>query len=164
MRPISLRQSQSGSILIESLVAILLFSLGMLAFVGQQAAAIKYVSDSRYRTEAALWADNLLGQMAAAPQSTLFTQYASGGPAFTAWRNQVIAAGSGIPGATAANVTIALTDADPLVGGAATALTRYLGVTITINWSVRGNEQVYGAGDLLGGTYTTNTTLYLGAI
>ncbi len=144
-------QRQQGSIMIESLVAILLFSLGVLAFVGQQLSALKYVADSRYRTEAAVWADTLIAEMTVAPQGTLMAQYAGGGPAFVAWRNRVMAAGTGLPGATVANVTLALAPGvTPLSFDA----------TVSVGWQVRGNEQAYGAGDQLGGVYTTTTTLY----
>ena len=137
--------------MIESLVAILLFSLGMLAFIGQQASALKYVADSRYRTEAAVWADTLIAEMTVAPSATLPAQYGGGGPAFVAWRNRVMAPGTGLPGATAANVTLVLTAG--VIGGTYDA-------TVTVGWQVRGNEKAYGAGDQLGGVYTTSTTLY----
>ena len=48
----SVRKSQQGVVLIEAMIAILLFSLGVLAIVGLQAAMIKNVDDSKYRTEA----------------------------------------------------------------------------------------------------------------
>lgn len=58
--------SQAGVILLEALIAILIFSLGILALIGLQAAMIGGASDARYRSEAnfiaqqrfgALWAD-----------------------------------------------------------------------------------------------------------
>jgi type IV pilus assembly protein PilV len=54
---------QSGSMLLESFIAILIFSMGILAIVGMQASAIKNSTDSRYRSEAAQLANSLLGQM-----------------------------------------------------------------------------------------------------
>ena len=55
--------SQSGIALLEALVAILIFSVGILALVGLQATAIKQSSDARYRSEAAALANELIGQM-----------------------------------------------------------------------------------------------------
>lgn len=155
-------QSQRGSILIESLVAILLFSLGILAFVGQQASAIKYIADSRYRTEAAVWADNVVAEMQLYPQNLICADYSAGGVMFNNWQNKITAAGTGLPGAN--NITITLTDASS--GAAATpcaATDRFLNAIVTVGWSVSGNEKLY-AGDTLGGTYTTNTTFYLGTL
>jgi len=59
---------QQGVVLLESLVAILLFSMGVLALVGLQGAMVKNTSDSKYRAEASfiaqqrismIWADNI---------------------------------------------------------------------------------------------------------
>ncbi|HYX65852.1 MAG TPA: hypothetical protein VE935_16670 [Burkholderiales bacterium] len=54
---------QHGAALLEALVAILIFSIGILAAVGMQAAAIKNVTESKYRTEAAFLANRLFGMM-----------------------------------------------------------------------------------------------------
>ena len=55
--------SERGVMLIEALVAILIFSIGILAVVGMQAVAIKDVSGAKYRSEAAFLAQELLAQM-----------------------------------------------------------------------------------------------------
>ena len=47
-----LKSAQQGAVLIEAMVAILIFSLGVLAIVGLQANMIKNVADSKYRSEA----------------------------------------------------------------------------------------------------------------
>jgi len=57
------RKLQEGVMLIEALIAILIFSIGILAVVGMQGAAIKNVTDSRSRSEAAFLASELLAQM-----------------------------------------------------------------------------------------------------
>jgi type IV pilus assembly protein PilV len=54
---------QAGVMLLEVLIAILIFSIGILAVVGMQAAAINNVNDSKYRSEAAFLTDRLLSQM-----------------------------------------------------------------------------------------------------
>ena len=54
---------QGGVALLEALIGILIFSIGILAVVGMQATAIKTVSDSKYRSEAAFLANQLLTQM-----------------------------------------------------------------------------------------------------
>lgn len=57
--------SQQGSVLIESLVAVTIFSMGVLALVGLQSAMIKNSSDNRYRAEAQLIAQTHIANMMA---------------------------------------------------------------------------------------------------
>ena len=54
---------QGGVMLLEALIAILIFSIGILAVVGMQAVTIKNVTDSKHRTEAAFLTNKLLSQM-----------------------------------------------------------------------------------------------------
>lgn len=54
---------QGGVMLIEALVGILIFSIGILALIGMQGAAMKNTNDARYRSEAALFATQIIGQM-----------------------------------------------------------------------------------------------------
>jgi len=62
-KPLPLRDLQQGVMLIEALIAILIFSIGILAVVGMQGIAIKNVTESRSRSEAAFLASELLAQM-----------------------------------------------------------------------------------------------------
>lgn len=64
-----LRSAQQGAVLIEAMVAILIFSLGVLAIVGLQANMIKNVADSKYRSEASYIAQSLIAQMWADPDN-----------------------------------------------------------------------------------------------
>jgi type IV pilus assembly protein PilV len=61
------KSTQRGVLLIEALVAILIFSVGVLAIVGLQAAMIKNTADSKYRSEASYIAQARIGQMWADP-------------------------------------------------------------------------------------------------
>lgn len=54
---------QKGVVLLESLIAILLFSMGILALVGLQGAMVKNTSDAKYRAEATFIAQQRLGVM-----------------------------------------------------------------------------------------------------
>lgn len=56
-------KTQSGSVLLEALIAILLFSMGMLALAGVQAAAIKNAAQAKYRAEASFLANQIIAQM-----------------------------------------------------------------------------------------------------
>ena len=94
-------RQQSGMMLIESLLAILVFSLGILALVGLQGMAIKQSTDARYRTEAALLANDIIGQMWVSDRTTAGAagefQY-PGGAAYNTWRARV---GGVLPGVAA---------------------------------------------------------------
>ncbi len=54
---------QSGSVILEALIAILIFSVGILALVGMQATAINNVSDAKYRADAGFLSDQIIGVM-----------------------------------------------------------------------------------------------------
>ncbi len=56
---------QSGSVLIESMVAVVIFSMGVLSLVGLQGAMQKNSSDNRYRAEAQLIAQTHIANMMA---------------------------------------------------------------------------------------------------
>ncbi|MFA6040113.1 MAG: prepilin-type cleavage/methylation domain-containing protein [Methylophilus sp.] len=56
-------QGQQGAALLEALIAILLFSLGILALAGLQAAMIKNTDDAKYRSEATFVAQEMLGNI-----------------------------------------------------------------------------------------------------
>lgn len=60
---------QEGVMLLEALVAILIFSIGILALVGLQATMIKSTADARYRSEASYVAQERIGQMWADPNN-----------------------------------------------------------------------------------------------
>ena len=54
---------QAGSVLLEAMIAILIFSMGVLAIVGLQAAMIKNTADSKYRIDASYIAQQRIGVM-----------------------------------------------------------------------------------------------------
>lgn len=69
------RSSQSGVVLIEAMVAILLFSLGVLALAGLQASLIRSSTDSRSRAEAVYLAQQKIGEMWADPAGAAAGNY-----------------------------------------------------------------------------------------
>jgi type IV pilus assembly protein PilV len=56
-------RGQAGVVLLEVLVAVLIFSIGVLAIIGLQAAAITTVADARYRVDASSLANQVIGRM-----------------------------------------------------------------------------------------------------
>ncbi len=55
--------AQQGVMLIEALVAILLFTLGIVAVLGLQANSIVQVTQAKYRTDASYLANQIVGKM-----------------------------------------------------------------------------------------------------
>jgi type IV pilus assembly protein PilV len=73
-------RKQRGVVLLEVFIAILIFSMGILAVVSMQAVAIKNVTDSKYRSEAAFLTNRLLSQMWTDAGSIAQYAYSGTGP------------------------------------------------------------------------------------
>jgi len=86
-----IRRVQKGAFLLEALIGILIFSLGILGIVGLQAQAIRFTNDSEYRAEAVYLANSLISQMWSDDRSTLKANYDSvvGGAKYTAFKADV---------------------------------------------------------------------------
>ena len=65
--------AERGAVLLEAFIAILLFSMGILALVGVQATAVKHAADAKYRAEAAYLANQIIAQMWAENPANLAT-------------------------------------------------------------------------------------------
>lgn len=61
------KSDQEGMVILEALIAILIFSLGILALVGLQATMIKNTGASKYRLDASYIAQKRIGEMWADP-------------------------------------------------------------------------------------------------
>ncbi|MDP2761236.1 MAG: prepilin-type cleavage/methylation domain-containing protein [Sideroxyarcus sp.] len=57
------KSAQQGVVIIEAMIAILIFSIGVLGIVGMQANMVKNTSDSKYRAEASYIAQQTIGTM-----------------------------------------------------------------------------------------------------
>jgi type IV pilus assembly protein PilV len=64
---------QAGFTLIEVLVSLLVFSVGVLALVGLQGQAVRFASDAQHRASATFLADQLLARMLISDKTTLST-------------------------------------------------------------------------------------------
>ena len=60
-------KNQAGVILLETLISILIFSIGLLALVGVQAVMVSNTSDAKYRSEAAFIAQKRIAELWANP-------------------------------------------------------------------------------------------------
>jgi type IV pilus assembly protein PilV len=56
-------RGQSGAMMLEALIGILIFSTGILALVGMQALSVKYVADAKYRADASFLANQIIADM-----------------------------------------------------------------------------------------------------
>ena len=87
--------------LIEALLGILIFSIGILAVLGLQAMAVKNTIDAQYRTEASFLANQIVGTMwTECGQSCALSGFATASPnaKTVSWRTQVA---SRLPGVVA---------------------------------------------------------------
>ena len=87
---------QSGSSLIESMIALLILALGMLGVVALQANAIRFSSDSVYRAQAAVSASSFIEAARSAGPGALPLYTGPEGARFVSWKN---ALASTLPGA-----------------------------------------------------------------
>jgi type IV pilus assembly protein PilV len=111
-------KTQTGSFILEALIAILIFSFGVLGIVGLQARSLKFTNDSQYRAEAVYHANSLLAKMwtGNATPTQLAADYDQGGlgPGYVTFRDTVAAPITGLPGATANPPLLKVNDAgDP---------------------------------------------------
>lgn len=140
------RHRQSGMFLLEALIAILIFSLGILGMVAMGGTAIAAQSDAQFRTEAANFANEIASKMAlnvnptgvAASLLTFAHQPVSGGycnfagdvstnPIVLSWIDRITGADPtvlGLPGATNLSESIAVDTSQP----------GYSTVTISVCW------------------------------
>lgn len=142
---------QSGFFLLEALLAILIFSLGILGMVAMNARAIQAKADAAYRTDAAKFADEIASQIALNVDRSTPTQMQNslatfahqptplpngsgcggggGAPSsntvVTDWLSRVTNATTGLPGAVDSWQQI-------IVTGAA----NFNSVTVTLCWKV----------------------------
>lgn len=102
--------AQGGVMLLEALVAILIFTLGIIALMGLQAASIQQVSQNKYRTDASYLANQIIGKMWV--DQTNLASYAGVGYAGRVyWDAQVastLPSGTGTIGVNGQTVTITI--------------------------------------------------------
>lgn len=57
------KPAQQGAVLLEAMISILIFSVGILAIAGLQAAMVKNTTDSKFRSDASFIAQKAIGEM-----------------------------------------------------------------------------------------------------
>jgi len=142
--------------LLEALIAILIFSMGILAMVGLQAASVKLSSDAKYRSDASLLANELIGKMWVSNRTpaTLQANFQGGpqtptvtdGASYTAWVSDVAAALPGVTGVAANQPVVTIAVIAPVAPATSTSSQ----VTITLFW--RSPNEAVASGALCGVT------------
>ncbi|HTS54530.1 MAG TPA: type IV pilus modification protein PilV [Burkholderiales bacterium] len=124
-------KNQRGVLLLEALIGILLFSIGVLAVVALQTAAIKAVTEAKFRSDASFLADQIIGQIWANRTNAATYVYPVGSPpaAVAAWVNEVQ---SGLPNAATYPPQVVVT---PTAYAGPPAYTAYQ-VTVTLSWQL----------------------------
>ena len=125
-------KKQAGIILLEGLIAILIFSMGILAIVGLQAASIRNSADAKYRADASTLANQIIGQMWA-DQANLAAYAHNPTPAAAACNPVVAASGNANVTGWLANVAASLPGATGVTQQIIIAPITNL-VTVTICW------------------------------
>ena len=152
--------SQQGVFLIEALLGILIFSLGVLAMVALGTAAVSAQSDAQYRTEAATLVNEIASEIALkanrlpqpTPAATLaalnasllpfqhnaggptcnFTAAPSADPLVTNWTNKMLVdTPPALPGVSALGLQIDTT-----------TLAAFSGVRVTVCWQAPADKSV----------------------
>jgi type IV pilus assembly protein PilV len=120
---------QSGSVLLESLMAILIFSMGILALVALLGASVRDTTSAKYRTDASMLANEIIGQMWTDDKTNaaLKNNYNStGGAKYVVWKDKVTATLPGVSNANANLPTIAIDDNNV--------------ATVTVYWKLPGES------------------------
>ncbi len=124
--------------LLEALISIVIFSIGVLALIGTSTVATTKLGDAKYRVDAALLANELIGEMWVSDrtQANLQANFSSpGGPAYLSWANTRVA--TTLPGVSGALLpTVA-------VSAVTATSTPSSYVTITIQWQAPGDKNAH---------------------
>jgi type IV pilus assembly protein PilV len=118
---------QQGVMLLEALIGILIFSIGILAMLGMQATAMRATMDAKYRAEAGYLVNQIIGTMWVdrTNLASYDTTSGAGNTNLTNWETQV---STQLPNASGANApTIAVVGTQ---------------VTVTVKWKRPGEVTV----------------------
>lgn len=129
------RRHQRGAMLLEALVALLIFSFGILGVVGLQAAAVQQSTDARYRSEAAQLVDQLIGQMwttSRTPAALQASFNTCGGSTCTGYASWAATVATRLPGVNTGGTT------KPVVNVDNSGI-----VTVTIYWKSPSDETAH---------------------
>lgn len=125
-----LRSGQQGVMLLEALIGVLIFSLGVLALVAMQSVSVSSVSNAKYRVEAAFLAEEIMNYMWLDPQNIQIGYAYPGGNSvyLQDWVTRVQAGGTGLPNAATYPPTVVIVNTQPA------GVSPIWQATVRINW------------------------------
>ena len=142
---------QAGYMLLEVLVSLLIFSVGVLGLAALQAASIKNNGAAKYRIDASnlvgeligiMWSDDRTPAPVQGGESALQTKFQGGqgadGAGYTDWRNRVQAL---LPGVDTNPPLVAVTPVN--VSNPYDAAKGKSRVSVTVRWQVPGETEVH---------------------
>lgn len=112
---------QGGVMLLEALIALLIFSVGILAIVGMQASAFQDMGEAKYRTDAAFLANQVIADMWSNADNLADYEYDGAGAPPAAIENWVATVQARLPGVANNPPTI---ERDPANNA----------MTVTVSW------------------------------
>jgi type IV pilus assembly protein PilV len=101
-------RQQTGSILLEALIGIVLFLIGILGLAGLYTASMKNAGEAQYRAEAIAMANSLIAEMRTANPTTRPTGYKEGGTDYSRWVSRIKNTSNGVPGAMPTPLSITI--------------------------------------------------------
>jgi type IV pilus assembly protein PilV len=131
-RPRSKRDAparQSGSYLLEALIAILIFSFGVLGLIGLLGSSIRVTNDARYRSEAANLAGAMIADMWTMTADQMKKEFTTGGGKLDDWQKKAEVL---LPSAATNPITVDLTP-----GLSSESET----VVVTVSWQLPGTSE-----------------------
>jgi type IV pilus assembly protein PilV len=125
----AMNTKQRGVVILENMIAIMIFSLGLLGIVGLLANSMKNSAGAAYRNDASMLANQVIGQMWAGEKTNakLKEKFESpSGTAYTTWKASV---GRSLPGVDANPPTIVIAANNT--------------VTVTVLWQAPGEAAAH---------------------
>jgi type IV pilus assembly protein PilV len=116
------RKRMSGASLIEVMISIFIFSIGILALVGVQATSLRAVTDARFRSDAALLANELITEARLSNRASIKLDFDSRSPSpvrYQAWHARMVT-NNKLPGVAANPPVVAVSNVNEM--------------TVTIRW------------------------------
>ena len=131
------RRSQGGVILIEVLVSILIFALGILGIIGLYAVTAKTSVDAAIRADAAQLADDVIALMQVSDFKTLTADFVSPGAKTSTFKS-----GRVDPLLPSAEFTVTIANVDSVAAVSSVAASGGSGklVTVTAKWLTPGRD------------------------
>ncbi|MDR0587681.1 MAG: hypothetical protein LBG61_01710 [Burkholderiales bacterium] len=137
------RHTQRGVMLLEVLISVLLFALGLIALIGVQAKSATLTGDAQYRIEAVRYANAYVAKMWTYQGGTydaFETAFKEDGSEYKKFKDSIMLQGSGIPNAQPPAVQITASSSSVTLADGRTAVLPQANVTITITWVDKDNH------------------------